>query len=80
MKTRTVALWIVTCTLLFAGTAMASSRGAGSTAMTALRDLDLMNINYLTLFPDAFGTAHHSNMNTDIFRSSLAVHDFEKKK
>lgn len=49
-------------------------------AMTALRDLDLMNINYLTLFPDAVGSALHSNIDADSFRVALAVHDFDKKK
>lgn len=42
-------------------------------AMDALRDLDLMNINYLTLLPDAIGAALHSNIDSDMFRVALAM-------
>ncbi len=49
-------------------------------AMTALRDLDLMNINYLTLFPDAVGSALHSNIDADNFRVALAMHDLNREK
>lgn len=37
-------------------------------ANTAIYDLQLMNINYLTLFPDAIGAARHSNVDIDMAR------------
>jgi len=43
------------------------------TAMQALHNLSLMDINYLTLFPDAFGAALHTNINSGQFRDSLAT-------
>lgn len=42
-------------------------------AMHTLRDLELMNINYLSVFPDAVGAALHSNINSDLFRLALAM-------
>jgi len=50
-------------------------------AMDALNDLTLMNINYLSLFPDSFGAALHSNINTSQFGDSLHTREmFGNKK
>lgn len=44
-----------------------------SAAAEALYDLNLMNINYSTLFPGAFGAALHSNINADMIRLNLII-------
>lgn len=40
-------------------------------AMFALRDLDLMNINFSTLFPDLQGAAEQANLEVDILRVNM---------
>lgn len=42
-------------------------------ALEALYDLNLMNINYSTLFPGPVGAALHSNINAEVIRNSLII-------
>jgi hypothetical protein len=44
-----------------------------SEAIPAIRDLELMNINLSTLFPDAEGAARQTNINRDFFRVSMIL-------
>lgn len=43
-------------------------------AMTALRDLDLMNINLSTMFPDLQGAAEQANLEEDLLRLAMTQH------
>ena len=56
MKTRTVALWIITCTLLFAGTASASSRGAGELSLDRSSVVTLLEAGMPRSVPVSLGT------------------------